>query len=100
MNICSAKSQHVITKEQLQDCHKVNKATLLAQDGSLLTPQYDAAATIYDNLVSLIDEGIRNLNTSDAGNTAMAGDDLVYGGNLGSWEQFGNSLKLRLLMRL
>lgn len=67
------------------------------EEGSILTPTFDDAATIYDNLITLTDEGIAEFKnaTDDIGD-----DDFIYQGDLGKWTKFGNSLKLRLLMRL
>mgnify|MGYP000134843863 CR=1 FL=1 len=67
------------------------------EEGSILTPTFDDAATIYDNLIALTDEGLAEFKnaTSDIGE-----DDFVYQGDLSKWTKFGNSLKLRLLMRL
>jgi hypothetical protein len=46
----------------------------------------------------MIDAGIANVK-STAG-LKPAADDLMYKGNIASWEKFGNSLKLRLLNHL
>jgi len=59
-------------------------------------PAYDASATIYGNLMSLIDDGIANILTPSS--ISAAAGDPIYGGNLTRWEKAANSLKLRLLM--
>ena len=67
------------------------------EDGSVLTPTFDNASDIYANLITLVDEGVAEFEnaTNDIG-----ADDYVYGGDLNAWTKFGNSLKLRLMMRL
>jgi len=66
-------------------------------DGSVLTPSFDADATIYGKLAEKIDDALVDLR---AGSSADIGaDDLVFGGNIANWIKFANSLKLRILMR-
>lgn len=68
-----------------------------ALDGDNLTPVYDDAATIYDDLFIRIDESLNSFN-EDAGSFGSA--DLIYSGDIASWIKFGNSLKLKLAMRI
>ena len=68
-----------------------------ALDGDNLTPVYDDAATIYDDLFTRIDESLNAFN-EDAGSFGSA--DLIYSGDISSWIKFGNSLKLKLAMRI
>ena len=66
-------------------------------DGHLVNPKYDSQSVIYSNLLAMVDSGMALINTSDpAGPTT---DDLIYGGNMAEWQKFGNTLKLRLLIR-
>lgn len=67
------------------------------EDGSILTPSFDDAATIYESLVTVIDDGLSEFENAAS---VIGSDDFVYGGDLNKWAKFGNSLKLRLLMRL
>ena len=67
------------------------------EDGGIQTPKYDDAATVYGELIKLVDEGLAELSTAP---DEIGADDYVYNGDLGKWIKFGNSLKLRLLMRL
>ncbi len=73
------------------------------EDGGILTPRYDDAKTIYDDLVVRLDAAIAVLSnasgTLSAANLAVGGEDLIYGGDLDKWIALANSLKLRLLMR-
>ena len=57
-------------------------------------PEFDDAAGIYDDLFDLIDEGLADLDkTNEIG---LAGYDLMYNGNVGSWKRMGNTLKLKM----
>ena len=66
-----------------------------------LAPQFDEQKTIYENLITLLDQGIADVkaNPFDA---ITSGADIVFkGGTSGptNWIKFANSLKLRILIR-
>lgn len=73
------------------------------EDGGILTPKYDDAKTIYDNLVVRLDDAIATLSnaggTLDNDDLAIGDEDVIYHGDLNSWIALANSLKLKLLMR-
>lgn len=56
-------------------------------------PVYDDAATIYNDLLSRLDDAIGKLNTAAEGFGAA---DILYGGDIGAWKKFANSLKLKM----
>jgi len=60
------------------------------------SPAYDDAQTIYDDLFTRIDAALNLLNTSASGFES----DLLYNGDISKWAKFGNSLKLRLAIRV
>ncbi|MCP4120431.1 MAG: SusD/RagB family nutrient-binding outer membrane lipoprotein [Bacteroidetes bacterium] len=68
-------------------------------DGGITSPAYDDAATIYTDLIATIDEAIARLAAPTLGSLEPGVDDLFYEGDLVQWIRFGNSLKLKLLMR-
>lgn len=69
-------------------------------DGGILTPEYDDAATIYGELITLLDDGINDFNNATATEKFnMADDDLLFGGDYDQWIKFANSLKLRIYLR-
>lgn len=73
------------------------------QQTSLNTsPKYDAAATIYTSLFTTIDEALADLNTTSTG-LAPGTNSTIYSGSFTTrrtnWIRFGNTLKLRLLLR-
>ena len=59
-------------------------------------PKFDDDAEIYPKLLTMLDEGLADLQR-DASNAFVPGkDDLFYGGSVASWTKFANSLKLKL----
>ncbi|MFV0249393.1 MAG: SusD/RagB family nutrient-binding outer membrane lipoprotein [Tenacibaculum sp.] len=58
-------------------------------------PVYDDAATIYTDLISILNTAIDNI-----GSGGFTNADKIYGGNEAGWNKFANSLKLRIAMRL
>ncbi len=59
-------------------------------------PKYDASKEIYDSLFVLLDAGVAQTKLVNV--RAISTDDLIYGGNMGRWEKFSNTLKLRLAL--
>jgi hypothetical protein len=66
--------------------------------GVILAPKYDKQALIYDSLIAMVDEGLAIINPADAKRPTT--DDVIFGGNMTSWRKFGNTLKLKIFMRL
>lgn len=61
------------------------------------TPAYTLQSEIYYDLLNEINEGLALLNES-AG--AFGASDLIYGSDIAAWKKFGNSLKMRVAMRM
>jgi hypothetical protein len=68
------------------------------QGTNIIQPTYTDAQTIYEDLINQIDSGIVDIKTS-GGADVPSGSDIMFGGDVTSWVQFANSLKLRILMR-
>ncbi len=60
---------------------------------------YNSQRDIYYDLFERLDIAIKSI-TNDASQFTPEGSDLIYGGNVMKWQKFGNSLRLRLAMRL
>lgn len=60
-------------------------------------PKYDTQESIYDALIRMIDEAVKQITPSDA---SYGSSDLYYGGNAEKWIKYGNSLKLHMGMRM
>jgi hypothetical protein len=69
----------------------------LARDSAIYEPVFDKQKDIYLTLFKVLDTA----NVLLSNNTGIvASSDPVYGGNISRWRKFGNSLYLRLLLRL
>jgi hypothetical protein len=65
--------------------------------GGILEPKFDKQKDIYFDIFKKLEKANELLNN----NTAIpAQSDPVFGGNISRWRKFGNSLYLRLLMRI
>ena len=63
----------------------------------ILNPKFDAGATIYPALFTMINDGIADLNNPAVNPLVPGADDLIYGGKAASWVKMANTLKLKLL---
>lgn len=71
--------------------------TTALQGGADFRPTYDKATSIYPALALKIDSAIAEVSSSA---TAIpSGSDPLFHGDMSLWKQFGNSLKLRLIIR-
>ncbi|MHA7128090.1 SusD/RagB family nutrient-binding outer membrane lipoprotein [Algoriphagus namhaensis] len=61
-----------------------------------VTPSYDDDQQLYGNIISLLDQGIANLNGETS--ISIGADDFIYGGDVTSWIRLGHSLKARYLI--
>jgi hypothetical protein len=63
-----------------------------------IIPVYDNDETIYADLFTRIDDALASLSSGAA--NAFGSADLIYGGDTAEWMKFGNSLKLRMALRI
>lgn len=61
------------------------------------TPVYDPQKDIYDDMFKELSEAV---NQFDASQPTFGSNDLMYNGSITKWQKFGNSLHLRLALRL
>ncbi len=66
-------------------------------DGHLVNPKYDSQSVVYNGIIALIDSA--NVLLTKAGGSP-GGDDLIYGGDMTKWQEFSNTLALRVYLRL
>lgn len=72
----------------------------MAKEGNF-TPKFDQQKDIYPQLFTMLEEANEFLKAANAtGNAIASASDPVYGGNREKWRKFGNSLYLRLLLRV
>lgn len=67
-----------------------------AKDEGIIEPAFDRQKDIYMAIFKQLEEANTLLST----NTAISTSDPVYGGDIAKWRKFGNSLYLRLLLRV
>jgi len=69
------------------------------QPGVIFTPELDNQEEIYTDIFSLLDDGIANLDKGTIF-VSLGNQDVIYGGDTGSWKKFAYGLKARYTMRL
>jgi hypothetical protein len=86
--------------QNLVDCWGNVPYTDAFKTGSgVLKPKYDDQKAIYEDLVVQLDAAMALINAAPADATAVpASADIMYGGNMGKWLKFANTLKLRILV--
>ena len=62
-------------------------------------PTYDKQSEIYPDLLKELDEAVNTLSASNP-DEGFAKADMIYKGDIAKWKKFGNSLMLRLAMRI
>lgn len=62
------------------------------------TPRYEPGQQVYGKSMDLITTGIEDIKNAAAG-TEAGTDDVMFGGNKTQWAKFGNTVKLRGLIR-
>lgn len=65
---------------------------------TILFPEYDSGQDIYNDLVKQLDAAM-SLIQKNPGATNPGNSDIIYGGNMGNWAKFANTMKLRLAIR-
>lgn len=70
---------------------------LKGQSEGLFQPAYDSQELIYDDFIAQL-ELANSLWDADADH--IDGTEIIYGGDIAAWQKFGNSLYLRVLMRM
>ncbi|MFT4781155.1 MAG: hypothetical protein ACJAZK_001748 [Psychroserpens sp.] len=75
--------------------------TDIHQRGDLLFPEYDNQIDVYIALISDVNDAINQIQNTDSSSAiTMGSNDVIMGGNMNMWIKFGNTLKLRLLLRI
>lgn len=61
---------------------------------------YQTQQVVYDKILRMIAEAVEAIDPARSGYTPEATDDLAFGGDFDRWRRFGNSLRLRLALRI
>lgn len=64
---------------------------------TILLPKYDAQSDIYADMLKELEESVALLGN---GTSQFGSADIMFQGDLGKWKRFGNSLMLRLALRM
>jgi hypothetical protein len=71
----------------------------LDMDETVNQPKYDKQQDIYKDLLNELKEAVASLS-DDVSLSSFGTADLLYSGSVDKWRRFGNSLRLRLAMRV
>jgi hypothetical protein len=69
----------------------------LPQEQAIFNPKYDTQQSIYTDLFKELKEAVAQL---DDAKESYGSADLIYGGDVAKWRKLGNSLRLRLALRI
>ena len=77
-----------------------SEALTADKEGGTATPVYDSQQAVYTGLLGDLVDATALFNPAGDDLAALAGGDIVYGGDITKWAKFANSLGLRILMRM
>ncbi|MDR0543322.1 MAG: SusD/RagB family nutrient-binding outer membrane lipoprotein, partial [Dysgonamonadaceae bacterium] len=77
-----------LTDEQLQGLSSPEK------------PAFHTQQEAYDIIFQILDDALTHINPDQTGAFNLGNDDRCYGGDVNKWVRFGNTLRLRLALRL
>ncbi len=69
------------------------------QPGVIFTPVLDGQEAIYNDIFTMLDDAISNLD-KDSEFPSLGSQDLIFAGDVASWKKFAYGLKARYTMRL
>lgn len=62
-------------------------------------PRYEEGKVVYEKSIRLISKGMEHISRAASNAKKPGNDDIVFKGNLNLWLKFGNTLKLRALLK-
>lgn len=68
-----------------------------AKGTDITTPRYESGQVVYEKAINLITDGINELKNAPEIGTISG--DILFSGNRSAWAKFGNTIKLRALIR-
>ncbi len=84
--------------QRLVDTYNNIPYTSALQAGSINSPMYDDAASIYKSLVNQLDSAVVLINGATTASDNPGGYDIMFGGNMTKWITFARTEKLKILM--
>lgn len=70
------------------------------QGNENLTPAYDAQSDIYEHMLSTLETANQNLESAISNGETPPTGDFLFDGDLEKWQNFANSLRMRLALRI
>ena len=96
----TARIMTVLNYQRLVDAFGDIPYTEALKGNTNLSPKYDSAPVIYQDLVSQLDQAITTINTAKFPLKLTSSSDPLFSGDMNRWKQFANTLKLRILIRM
>lgn len=93
-----AKVMQAMLFQQLVDMYGNLPYSDALKSTASLAPKFDDQKTVYENLITLLDNAITDLKANSFA-SAFTNSDIIFNGNTTKWIQFANSLKMRILIR-
>lgn len=98
--IAAAKIMKAYIYQQLVDQYGNIPYTEALKGKDNLTPAYDNATVVYEDLIKQLDAAKKLINDADPDVTTHIGnEDILFHGDMDKWKQLANSVKMRILMR-
>ncbi len=98
----AARIMRVLNFQMLVDQYNDIPYTEALQGAGNITPAYDDAEFIYQDLYKHLDTAINLINNAEFPKPfkhALGNSDVLFDGNMTRWKQLANTLKLKLLIR-
>ncbi|GGH45017.1 SusD/RagB family nutrient-binding outer membrane lipoprotein [Dyadobacter endophyticus] len=96
----AAKIMTALNYQRLVDAFNDIPYSEALNSNTTLTPKYDNAAIVYQDLVKQLDDAIQTIATAKFPKNLNSSSDPLFSGNMTKWKQFANTLKLRLFIRV
>lgn len=84
--------------EELVDTYNDIPYGQALQGTTFLTPKYDSAAAVYQDIANSLDSAILEINNAGSSAVYSTGADPLFSGDMTLWKQFANTIKLRLIV--
>ncbi len=96
--VAAAKILQAYTFQLVSDVHGdvPFSGALLAQTGNI-SPSYDDQSAVYDGCLLLLNDALKWISPESKKHPLS--DDVIFGGDMGLWTKFANTLKLKIAMR-
>jgi hypothetical protein len=96
----TAKIMTALSYQRLVDAFGDVPYTEALKNNANLTPAYDDAATIYQDLVTKLDSAILIIDRAEFPKSLNSSSDPLFAGDMTKWKKFANTIKLRILIRV